>query len=157
MMDVGRLPGAWLFFERCTLEARRSIAHSRRAVAELGGQAIAPEHILCGLMNGDVAASHLLAGLTPPSELHRQIKLLLAGSGTSPALDIPLSRDAQEVLNHAWAEAEHLGQSKVRSEHLLLGLLAGDTAVAGMLRSHGLDAANVRASIPSRDPDMDDE
>jgi ATP-dependent Clp protease ATP-binding subunit ClpB len=117
-----------------------------------------PEHILYGLMKDDVAASHLLAALlTAPSELQRQVRQLLAGSGTSSAFDVPLSRNAEAVWNHAWSEAEHLGQPKVRSEHLLLGLLAGDTAVAGMLRSHGLDAARVRAAIPSGDPDMDEE
>jgi ATP-dependent Clp protease ATP-binding subunit ClpC len=155
MMDVGRLPGAWLFLERCTLEARRSIAHSREAVAELGGAAIMPEHILCGLMKEDVAASHLLSALlTAPSELQRQIRQLLAGSRASRSFDVPLSRNAEAVWNHAWSEAEHLGQPKIRSEYLLLGLLAGDTAVAGMLRSHGLDADRVRAAIPLGDPDM---
>jgi ATP-dependent Clp protease ATP-binding subunit ClpA len=85
------------------------------------------------------------------------MRLLLEGAGTPAAAGVPLSEEAKEVFNHAWREAESLAHEKVRSDHLLLGLLASEKAVASILKESGLDAAAVRAAIPDRDPDADEQ
>jgi len=33
-MDVGTVPDIWVFFDRCTMEARRAVFHARQAVAD---------------------------------------------------------------------------------------------------------------------------
>ena len=157
-MDVSDAPQMWAFFERCTMEARRVVFHARQAVSEIGGQGISAEHVLCGLLEADVLASrHLVALPMKASELRVRVRGLIGGSDlASEAVDVPLTDEAGRILNRAWAEAEASGQRKVRSDHLLLGLLAGESSAAALLKANGVVATAVRESIPAHDPDEDE-
>ena len=131
------------------------MAHAREAVITLGGDTIGPEHLLCGLLNADVLASrHLVALPINATELRERLKGLLGGrrpDESSP--DVPLSGPALQVLTSASAEAESLGHRKILSDHFLVAILAGESAVATLLEQNGLDAATVRRDIPTSDPD----
>jgi ATP-dependent Clp protease ATP-binding subunit ClpB len=157
-MDVSGAPHIWDFFERCTMEARRVVFHARQAVIDFGGDAISAEHILCGLFEADVLASRHFAALPmPASELRARVKGLLGVSNrSSGAIDVALADEAKRILDRAWAEAEAAGQRKILSDHLLLGLLAGESAAAVLLKANGVAANAVRDSIPMRDPDEDE-
>ncbi len=59
-----------------------------------------------------------------------------------------LSPEAREVMSLALTESEQLGHGYLGDEHVLLGLLRGQTSRASsLLRGHGLDLASARAEL----------
>ena len=65
-------------------------------------------------------------------------------------VEIPFSPETKRVLEFAGQEADRLGHGDIGTEHLLLGLLRGETSVAGeILTARGLRLDRVRADIPS--------
>jgi ATP-dependent Clp protease ATP-binding subunit ClpB len=158
-MDLAAVPGGWVFFSRCTMEARRAVSYARQAVADLGGSSLSAEHLLCGLLNADVVASRYLVALpTTAAELRGQLEGLLARvPSANTSIDVPLDDEAKQVLNRAWGVAESMGHKKVSSDHLLLGLLGGDSAAATLLKANGMADAAIRRAIPDHDPDDDEK
>jgi len=59
----------------------------------------------------------------------------------------------KRVLDRAWSEAESLGHAKIKSDHLLIGLLASETAAAELLRQNEVSEHSVRKAITNDDPD----
>jgi ATP-dependent Clp protease ATP-binding subunit ClpC len=57
------------------------------------------------------------------------------------------SEDAKDVLVSAQREAEQSRHSYIGTEHVLLGLLRGDTSAARILVSLGVDTAAAREAI----------
>jgi ATP-dependent Clp protease ATP-binding subunit ClpA len=55
---------------------------------------------------------------------------------------------AREALRHARQEAGWAGQDKIRSEHMLLGLLREPGLAADALVAAGLDVESVRRQVP---------
>lgn len=55
---------------------------------------------------------------------------------------------ARQAVDHARQEAGWAGQDKIRSEHMLLGLLREPGPAAETLTAAGLDLAAVRAQVP---------
>jgi ATP-dependent Clp protease ATP-binding subunit ClpC len=157
-MDVSVGLNIWTFFGLCTMEARRAVLHARAAVGEFGGEAIRAEHLLWGLFKPDVGASRHFIGLAvPTAELYERARSLVQGSGAPGSIDVPLDPEALDVLNRAWAEAKALGHAKVRSDHLLLGLLGKEGPAANLLKASGVVDAIVRSAIGDRDPEEDEE
>ena len=58
---------------------------------------------------------------------------------------------ARRAFVDAWHEAGQAGQDKIRSEHVLLGLLAEPGLAADALTAAGLELAGLRARIPHGD------
>jgi len=56
--------------------------------------------------------------------------------------------DARQAIAHARQEAGWAGQDKIRSEHMLLGLLREPGLAADALVAAGLDAESVRRQVP---------
>jgi ATP-dependent Clp protease ATP-binding subunit ClpA len=117
-MDVGAEPDIWQLFSRCTVEARRAISHARQCLTDLGGDALSPEHLLCGLLKADVLASrHLVALPMTAEEISDRFADLFGAVVTKETtVDVPLSDETTRALNRAWAEAESLGHRKIRSD-----------------------------------------
>ena len=74
------------------------------------------------------------------------------------AVEIPLSRMSERVLEYAQEESKDLKHGQVGTEHLLLGLLRhqsssfrGKESIAErILRENGLELAEVRQRIKSK-------
>src|SRR5260370_4782565 len=78
-------------------------------------------------------------------EIEKQIQ---RGERFSTAAEVPLSIESKRVLNYAAEEAERLGQRHVGTEHLLLGLLREENALAAViLRRHGAHLAEIRLKL----------
>jgi ATP-dependent Clp protease ATP-binding subunit ClpA len=56
--------------------------------------------------------------------------------------------DARQAVTHARQEAGWAGQDKIRSEHMLLGLLREPGIAADALIAAGLDVESVRRQVP---------
>jgi ATP-dependent Clp protease ATP-binding subunit ClpC len=153
-----------LMFEKYTDNARRVIFLARYEVHVRGLNSIEPEHLLLGLLREDKA---LIAGFLPAhvstEMIRRQVEASLTkGERIPTAVEIPLSRMSERVLEYAQEESENLKHGQVGIEVLLLGLLRHQSNSFGskeslaevILRENGLELAEVRQRIKSK-PEKD--
>src|SRR6266550_650662 len=147
-------------FERYTDNARRVIFLARYEVSQRGSTSIEPEHLLLGLLREDRV---LIAGFLPANVstemIRQQVEASLTkGEYTPTAVEIPLSRMSERVLEYAQEESRNLKHGQVCTEHLLLGLLRhqppgfqGKQSIAErILRQNGLELVDVRQRIESK-------
>ena len=117
--------------------------------------AITAEHILLGVLDdgagrvGPGVASGVLQNLGVDKEAVRlEIEAGLAGDVAAQAETmLQYSDDARSVLTAATEEARGLRHPYVGSEHLLIGILRGETHASQVLVAHGLSLDSVRAEI----------
>jgi ATP-dependent Clp protease ATP-binding subunit ClpA len=137
-------------FERYTEPSRRVIFYSRYMAAQAGSRQIETEHLLLGLLRGDmVLARRFLGSPWAAEEIWREVERRKSVLAAIPAgVDLPLSPESKRVLLLAEEEADLLSSNKIRTEHLLLGLLRdeGDFAAA-LLSGRGVHLAATRAEL----------
>jgi ATP-dependent Clp protease ATP-binding subunit ClpC len=134
--------------EGYTEGARRVIFSARAQAMRYGSLCIESEHILLSILDeGKTHADRLFGVDTSVESLRREIEKNLAIHASNPnSVDIPLTAESQEILKHAFGEADKLGHKQVGFEHLLLGILRVETCVAAkILFMHGTTTAAMRA------------
>lgn len=144
-------------FERYSEPAMRVIFYSRYMAHQVGSPAIETEHLLLGLLRVDMVLSRRFLGspwaaeeIWQEIERSRPIRAIAPGT-----VDLPLSTTAKRVLVRAPEEADQLSCKKIRTEHLLLGLLRDDKCLAAaLLQGHGLGLVSMREEL-SRSPHDD--
>ncbi len=110
-------------FERFTESARQSVFFARYEASFLGSPYIEVEHVLLGLLRASPFLRDLLgfqAVETFRKSLQRrqeQQKL------KSASVDLPLSKQAKQILVLGAEEAKKYGQEHITCEHLFAGLL----------------------------------
>ena len=138
-------------FERYTESARRALFFARYEVSQLGASSIEVEHLLLGLARAEVGVVGRVFGNADLSidALRREIAAKSAfGEKHSTSVEIPFSRPTQRALNFAAEEADRLAHAYIGVEHLLLGVLREDDAVAAaILHGHGIELKGVRTAI----------
>lgn len=149
-------------FERYTEAARRAMFFSRYAVSRHGGDAIAPEHLLIGLLprvtfsglglqevdvqQATTAAALLRGAGVTLDAVTSQIEPRTSSLPTS--VEIPFSASAKRCLEDAMREADQMGARPITTGHLLLGLLQADgTAAAAILHDAGLHLNAARIQV----------
>lgn len=135
-------------FERYTEKARRVIFFARYEASQFGSPRIETEHLLLGLLREDKALAHrFLPAKT--EDIYRTIEAAtVKGEKVSTSVDLPLSEEGKRVLGHAAEEAERLSHKHIGTEHLLLGLLRGETSFAArILNEHGVHLSAVREEL----------
>jgi len=139
-------------FDPLDLASRRALFFARRALSELGGHSIEPEHLLLGLLEEppDVVSSVL-----EPPALARMIGELqerVTEARTLPEnVEVPLSKAVENILQKSIEEAGGTAAPVVRPDHLLLGLLSAGAGAAAILVAYGISAAEVRRRLSSSD------
>jgi ATP-dependent Clp protease ATP-binding subunit ClpC len=135
-------------FERFTEKAKRVIFFARYEAGQLGSPYIETEHLLLGILREDKVAHNLLRSPSSAELIRRQIEQRTISAKRVPAsVDLPLSNEGKRVLAYAAEEAEHLSDTHIGTEHLLLGLLREKSCFAAqLLNSEGvfLDGARER-------------
>jgi len=137
-------------FERYTEKARRVIFFARYEASQQGRHCIDTEHLLLGLMreNFPLLSNMMGSGISAHAIQQEIEKQIQRGERFSTAAEVPLSVESKRVLNFAAEEAERLGQRHVGTEHLLLGLLREENALAAVtLRRHGAHLAEIRLKL----------
>ena len=138
-------------FERYTESARRALFFARYEVSQLGASSIEVEHLLLGLARAEVGVVARVFGNADLSidALRREIAAQSAfRERKSASVEIPFSRPTQRALNFAAEEADRLAHAYIGVEHLLLGVLREDDAVAAaILHGHGIELKGVRTAI----------
>ena len=117
-------------FERYTEKARRVIFFARYEASQFGSPYIETEHLLLGLLREDKALTNrFLRGHGEVEAIRKQVEdHTTVREKVSTSVDLPLSEEAKRVLIHAAEEAERLSHKHIGTEHLLLGLLRGETS-----------------------------
>ena len=124
-------------FESFTVKAREALAEAQRLAGRLGNPEVRPGHLLSALLDQEGGVLPRLCAFmgVPNDVLARQSAVIVDSyskvSGGSKAM---VSRDLQTALDVAETEAKALGDRYISSEVLLLGIAAGTSKAAQVLR-----------------------
>lgn len=144
-------------FERYTEPAKRVIFYSRYMAAQTGSPKIETEHLLLGLLRADmVLAQRFLGSPWAAEQVWREVEHKKPLHPPIPAgVDLPLSPEGKHVLRLAAEEADQLSSKKIRTEHLLLGLLREEGCFAAeLLNGRGVHLVSTREEL-GRNPHDD--
>ncbi len=151
-----RRPGRWVDNVQFSDELRLVLRRAREECSRLGSPLIGTEQvILAVLATPESEASRLftsvgLAATELRSRLEALTKAAPAARSTKgrPAAHIPWTSKAKHVLVAAVDEARGLDQAPVTSGHLLLGVLADEASVVGLLLAErGVTLGRMRALV----------
>ncbi len=138
----------WQFF---TERSKRVVQIAHREALRLGHPAIGTEHLMIGLVaeESSVAARLLRdAGLAADDVARKILELHPPMAPTALRTDLPLSRNARDVVENAIRLARELHSSYVGTEHLLLGVLSNPSCLAcRALTGLGLDVTGQRDAL----------
>lgn len=117
-------------FDRCSDPLKRAIFHAHAVAILTGSPTIDSVHLLLGLMWGSGRAQELFnLRETFPLYLDRPWKF--ASLEAAPRNNPQLTDDAKRILARTQWEADAARDYWIDTEHLLLGILAKKTSVAG--------------------------
>ncbi len=153
--------------DRFTVKAQEALAASQKLAQERGHAQIEPEHLAAALLDQE-------GGLTQPilervgvsvaalrAELERRLDYFSTVHGST---QLGLSRETQQALDAAQAEADSMKDSYVSTEHVLMALVAGKGWLADLFKRHGVtrDAVftvlkQVRGSQRAEDPNAEEK
>ncbi len=136
-----------------TTKSQEALSAAAMNASTAGNPQLEPAHLLKALMDQreGVAVALLRATGVDPDAVSVQasgaIKALPSTSGAS-VQQAQLSRSAMQAIKNAQTEADRLGDSFVSTEHLLLGLAAGNDAVGTLMRDAGASHEALLAALP---------
>ena len=137
--------------ERYTERARRVLFFGRYEASQLGSISIETEHLLLGLIReGKGLTSRIFSRSHLSLEnIRKEIEdRTVFREKVSTSVEIPFSTETKRVLQYASEESDRLLHNYIRTEHLLLGILREDRAVAASILSEkGMRLNSVREDI----------
>ncbi len=128
-------------FENFTPAAIRAIASALQSAKNWGHEKAGAEHFLIGISAHKCLAQELLA--QNGFDLKSLEKRLLTFDGKRPLsnkVDIPFDASAKDALESAQNTRSELGQEKMNTGHLLLGIISDPRSKASQILS--IDAGN---------------
>lgn len=124
-------------FERYNESARRALFFARFESSQLGALAIAPEHLLLGILREPGPIVERLLS-TPPMTID-SVRAAIASrirpnEAVGTGVEIPFSGPTKDALQCGAEEADGLRHQHIGPEHLLLGLMSeGESTAATVL------------------------
>ncbi|WP_407344868.1 ATP-dependent chaperone ClpB [Pengzhenrongella phosphoraccumulans] len=140
--------------DKLTTRTQEALGDAIQQASAAGNPQLEPVHLLGALLaqEGGVAAGLLDAVGADRAALGRRVRAALVAlptaSGSAVAQPTP-SRATSAVLAAARTEAEALGDEYLSTEHLLLGIAAGQSPAADALRAAGATRDALFAALPS--------
>jgi len=139
-------------FERITDHARKAMADARQHALRLRHPAIAPEHLLLGLLSQEnTDADHVLHEIGVDRESLRlalQSTLVPGDSAHAANAALPFTPEAKKVLESMMREAAERGHGHIGAVHMLLALAGvADAMPAQILAKLGADLPTLRAAV----------
>ncbi|WP_273653246.1 ATP-dependent chaperone ClpB [Cellulomonas fimi] len=137
-----------------TTRSQEALGDAIQQASAAGNPQLEPAHVLNALLQqeGGVANALLDAVGADRAALGRSVRSTLVGLPSSAGQTVAqpsASRATAAALEAASAEARSLGDDYVSTEHLLLGLAAGQSGVADALRSAGASRDALAAALPN--------
>lgn len=142
-------------FERYTEPARRTIFFARYEASVFGSSRIETEHLLLGVLRQDKAlVNRLLSTHARVEEIRNAItRRGHTGIKVATSVDLPLSYESKRALAFGAEESELLNQTRISTEHLLLGLLREKECFAAqLLRAEGITLELAREQVRQSGP-----
>jgi len=143
-------------YECFTDRGRSVLQFANEEAQRLNHEYISPEHILLGLVNDNASAAIEVLqhfGIDPHVIPQKVEEIVAVGATRAPSGKLPLSAKTKNVIEFAKEEAQRLGENLVAPEHVLLGLVRADDAVATpVLLKLGLNLENVRVVLNRMKP-----
>mmetsp|Transcript_38468 Transcript_38468/g.71413 ORF Transcript_38468/g.71413 Transcript_38468/m.71413 type:complete len:958 (+) Transcript_38468:68-2941(+) len=139
-----------MMFERFSESAIQIIMMAQRESQRLGHNYVGNEMMLLGVVaQKSGVAAKVLAKLGVKLEEMRKVVEELVGKGNGiTGVDIPVAKEAKEVLEGCVEEAEKLGSKAVDTVHILLALIKDeDGDAAKILKKLSVDPAKVRTEV----------
>ncbi|MFC8192705.1 ATP-dependent chaperone ClpB [Cellulomonas sp. NPDC057328] len=137
-----------------TTRSQEALGDAIQQASAAGNPQLEPAHVLNALLQqeGGVANGLLDAVGADRTALGRAVRGILVNlpsSSGSTVAQPSASRQTAVALEAANAEARSLGDDYVSTEHLLIGLAAGQSGVADALRAAGASRDALVAALPS--------
>ncbi|PZR53474.1 ATP-dependent chaperone ClpB [Xylanimonas oleitrophica] len=139
---------------KLTTMSQQALGDAVQSASAAGNPQLEPAHLLAALLQqqGGVAVGLLDAVGASTQEIGRKVRAALVAlpqvSGNAVAQPTP-SRATSVVLENARKEVEALGDEYVSTEHLLIGIAAGQSPAAQALADAGATADALRAALPA--------
>ncbi|XP_047081613.1 chaperone protein ClpD1, chloroplastic-like [Lolium rigidum] len=138
-------------FERFTERAVKAVVLSQREAKGLGEGAVAPRHMLLGLVAEDRAPAGFLASGISIERAREECRGIVAqesGAPPTPAsgldTDVPFSKGCKRVFEVAVELSRNMGCSFISPEHLAIALFTlDDPTTNNLLRSLGADPSQL--------------
>jgi ATP-dependent Clp protease ATP-binding subunit ClpB len=136
-----------------TTAASEALAAALQAAATAGNPQLEPVHVLAALLG---QPNGIAAGLLDALGVDRAAlgRALTASAATLPSItgqstaQPTVSRSLSAALSAAGSEAQALGDDYVSTEHLLLGIAAGQSSAAVALHAAGATRDAMAAALP---------
>ncbi|GCE74949.1 ATP-dependent chaperone ClpB [Cellulomonas biazotea] len=137
-----------------TTRSQEALGDAIQQASAAGNPQLEPAHVLSALLQqeGGVANGLLDAVGADRAALGRSVRSTLVGLPSSAGQTVAqpsASRATAAALEAASAEARTLGDDYVSTEHLLVGLAAGQSGVADALRAAGASRDALLAALPN--------
>ncbi|VAI20303.1 unnamed protein product [Triticum turgidum subsp. durum] len=141
-------------FERFTERAVKAVVHSQKEARGLGEGAVAPRHLLLGLVAEDRSAGGFLSsGITVERAREECRGLIGAASQKAGGLDtdVPFDGGCRRVFEVAVELSRNMGCSFISPEHLAIALFTlDDPTTNNLLRSLGADPSQLASVAVTR-------
>jgi ATP-dependent Clp protease ATP-binding subunit ClpB len=131
---------------KLTLKSQEALAAAQQLAAAANHQQVEPAHVLAALLadpEGIVYPLLQRLGASPRALRNRVDEVLERIPKVYGQIETYLSPALRAALDHAFAEADALGDAYVSTEHVLLALLEGRDEVATILSEGGIERAGV--------------
>jgi hypothetical protein len=141
-------------FEKYTEGAKRAIFFARYEASQAGAVMVDAVHLLTGLVREDSPMLEWVTGRAGVgADIRREAdRFRVSDTPASTTTTMPLAPGARESLDLAARDADRLEESRIDTQHLLLGLLRSEGSVAAMIfESLGLDLESCREKLASVD------
>lgn len=137
-----------------TTKTQQALQAALQDASRRGNPDIRPAHLLVALLEQEdsIAAPVLEAAGASPQTILSAAKNLVAGYPTAEGSGVAkpnFNRDALNALTYAQELAGQLGDSFVSTEVLLVGIAAGESDAAQLLKNHGAAEQALRDAFPT--------
>ena len=139
-------------FERYTEKARRAIFFARYEASQFGSPTIDVEHLLLGLLREEKRAYRWVPKAESLQAIRQRIESWITRNPAIPtSVDLPLSKECQNVLHRAKDEAKRLNSKDIGTEHLFLAFLREtNSRTAILLLEFGADLEKLRVEFANQ-------
>jgi len=139
-------------WNRFSEHARRVVFFAQEEAGRWGESYVSTEHILIGLVReDDCMAARILDRIGARLErVCSEIEPLMERGDGRLGQDMQLSPRAKRIIDLAYDESRRLNNDYIGTEHLLLGLIREEEALAGrVLKGFGIDLERTRSEVIS--------
>ena len=123
--------------------------YAQEETKRLGHPFVGTEQLLLGLLRDEAGAASriLIANGVTLADARREVESIIGRGSGSGAAQRPFTPRSARVIERAWKQVRELGDTSIRSEHILLAILQDDGVAVRVLDNLRIDRAKLRRDI----------